>query len=108
MGRTRDADPGRRWPGAHRHGKELRQWDDASTAAKEALRKKSDDIDARLVLIEVCRATGDADAARDLVQEVSKLKPEFSVAKWAETQPYKDLAVLERITANLRSAGLPS
>ena len=30
------------------------------------------------------------------------------LAKWAETQPYKDPAVLERITANLRSAGLAS
>ncbi|MGH8689398.1 MAG: tetratricopeptide repeat protein [Burkholderiales bacterium] len=88
--------------------KEIRQWDEATTAAREAVRMKADDVDARLVLIEVCRAIGNADAAQELVQEASKLKPDFSVAKWAETQPYKDLAVLERITANLRSAGLAS
>jgi len=29
-----------------------------------------------------------------------------NVSQWARTQPYKDLAVLERIAANLRSAGL--
>jgi adenylate cyclase len=88
--------------------KEIRQWHEATAAAKEALRKKSDDIDARLVLIEVCRATGNEGSARELVREVSQLRPDFSVSRWAETQPYKDLAVLERITANLRAAGLAS
>jgi len=88
--------------------KELRQWEDATAAAREALRKKSDDVDARLVLIEVCKAARSADAVRELVREVAAIKPDFSVEKWAETQPYKDPAVLERITANLRSAGLAS
>jgi hypothetical protein len=36
----------------------------------------------------------------------STLQPDFSLAKWAETQPCRNLAVLERISANLRSAGL--
>ena len=43
---------------------------------------KADDVEARLVLIEVCRASGQADSARELVRENSKLRPEFSVAKW--------------------------
>ncbi len=88
--------------------KELQRWDEATAAAKEAMRKKSDDIDARLVLIEVCRATENEGSAREFAREVSTLRPDFSVSKWAETQPYKDLAVLERITANLRSAELAS
>lgn len=88
--------------------KEIRRWDDATAAARDALRIKPEDIDARLVLIEVYRATGNEGSARELVREVSMLQPDFSVSKWAETQPYKDLAVLERIAADLRSAGLPS
>ena len=88
--------------------KEARQWDEATAAAREAMRMKADDVEARLVLIEVSHAIGNADAARELVQELSKLKPDFSVAKWAETQPFKDPAVLQRITANLQSAGLAS
>ena len=88
--------------------KDIRRWDEATAAATEALRKKSDDVDARLVLIEVCRATGNEGSAREFVREVSTLRPDFSVSRWAETQPYKDPAVLERITANLRSAGLAS
>jgi len=88
--------------------KELRRWDEATAAAGEAVRKKSDDIDARLVLIEVCQATGNEGAARELGREVSTLQPDFSVSRWAEAQPYRDLAVLERISASLRSAGLAS
>ena len=86
--------------------KEIRQWNEATAAAREAVRMRADDIDARLVLIEVCRATGNEGSAREYVREVSTLQPDFSVSRWAQTQPYKDPAVLERITANLRSAGL--
>jgi adenylate cyclase len=88
--------------------KEIRRWEEATAAAREAVRMRPDDIDARLVLIEVCGATGNEGAAREFAREVSTLRPDFSVSGWAETQPYKDLAVLERITANLRSAGLAS
>jgi hypothetical protein len=88
--------------------KELRQWDEAAAAAREAIRKKSDEVDARLVLTEVCAAIGDRISVQQLTQEVSTLLPDFSLSNWAETQPYRDLAVLERITADLRSAGLPS
>ncbi len=86
--------------------KELRRWDEAREAAKDVLRAKADDIDARLVLIEACRASGDSDAAREYVREVATLKPDFSVSAWAEMQPYKDAAVLDRISAGLRAAGL--
>jgi tetratricopeptide (TPR) repeat protein len=87
--------------------KELRLWNDASAACQETLRKKADDLDARLVLIEIGRATGDEAAARVLAGEVTTVKPDFSVAKWAATQPYRDGAVLERISRVLREAGLP-
>ncbi|MBI2160510.1 MAG: hypothetical protein HYU25_09070 [Candidatus Rokubacteria bacterium] len=86
--------------------KEIRRWGDATAVAKEALRMRPEDIEARLVLIEVCQATGNEGSARELAHEVSALRPDFSVSRWAETQPYKDPAVLERISASLRSVGL--
>lgn len=86
--------------------KELREWDEAVRTAKEVVRAKPDDVDARLVLIESCLAAGDAAGARQLADEVRKLQPEFSLQKWAERQPYRDPAVLERIVARLREAGL--
>jgi adenylate cyclase len=86
--------------------KELREWDEAVRMAKELVRLKPDDVDARLVLIESCLANGDAAGARQLVDEVHKLQPDFSLQKWAERQPYRDPAVLARIVARLREAGL--
>ena len=87
--------------------KELRLWSDASAACQEALRKRPDDLDARLVRIEVGDATGGETAARALAGDVVALKPDFSVSKWTGTQPYRDPAVLERIAQVLREAGLP-
>ncbi len=86
--------------------KEMHAWEDAATAAKDLLRMKPDDLDARLVLIESALGSGDQDAADQYVQDIRKLQPEFSLAPWAERQPYRDRAVLERILTHLRGAGL--
>lgn len=87
--------------------REAGRWGEATAAAREALRVRPEDIDARLVLIDVCQLTGNEGAARELARELSALKPDFSVAKWAASQPYQDRVALERISARLRSAGLP-
>lgn len=87
--------------------KELHLWSEASAVCQEALRKRPDDLDARLVRIEVGDATGGETAARALADDVVALKPDFSVSKWTGTQPYRDPAVLERIVQVLREAGLP-
>lgn len=86
--------------------KETGQLADAASVAKEVLRMKPEDVDARLVLIESSLAAGDSAAAREFADEIRKLQPEFSVSKWAERQPYREAAVLERIVARLGEAGL--
>ncbi|HZM33050.1 MAG TPA: adenylate/guanylate cyclase domain-containing protein [Burkholderiales bacterium] len=86
--------------------KELREWDDAAKAAKDLLRMKPDDADARLVLIEAALACGDKAGAGQYVEEIRKLQPQFSLDAWAARQPYRDAAVLERILGRLREAGL--
>jgi adenylate cyclase len=86
--------------------KEIRQWNDAGQVAKQVIRAKPDDVDARLVLIETCLGAGDGGAAREFAGEIRKLQPGFSLSQWAERQPYRDPAVLERIVAALREAGL--
>ena len=87
--------------------KELGLWDEASAACQAALKKKADDLDARLVRVEIGRATGEEAAAYVLAGEVTGVKPDFSVTKWAATQPYRDATVLQRISRTLREAGLP-
>jgi tetratricopeptide (TPR) repeat protein len=86
--------------------KELRQMDEAVQVAREVLRMKADDVEAHLVLIEASLAAGDLAAAQQLAGEVRTLQPSFSVQDWAERQPYSDAAVLQRIVARLREAGL--
>lgn len=86
--------------------KEMREWQEAAGAAKGLLRMRPDDVDARLVLIEAALAAGDGAAASQYAEEIRKLQPQFSLADWAERQPYRDPKVLERIVATLRDAGL--
>ena len=87
--------------------KELRLWSEATAACQEVLRKKTDDLDARLVQIEIARSTGNDTAARALAAEVMEAKPDFSVSNWAATQPYRDAAVLALISRALCESGLP-
>jgi adenylate cyclase len=88
--------------------KELGLWEEAIGACQAALRKKPDDIDARLVMIEAHEGAGNHDAALALAKEVLALRDQFTVSGWVKAQPYKDPAVLERIGAALRAAGLPA
>jgi len=37
---------------------------------------------------------------------VQRLVPQFSVERWKQMAPYKDPAVIERLAAALRKAGL--
>ena len=86
--------------------KEMREWDEAARTAKELLRMRPDDADPRLVLVEAALAAGDKAGAAQYAEEIRKLQPQFSLAAWAQRQPYRDPAVLERILARLREAGL--
>jgi adenylate cyclase len=42
-----------------------------------------------------------------LAQDIIGIDPSFSLAKYAESQPYKDAEMLERLIESLREAGLP-
>ncbi|NIO40642.1 MAG: tetratricopeptide repeat protein [Burkholderiales bacterium] len=87
--------------------KEDGQLDNATAAAREALRLKPDDLDARLILIDAYQAAGRNARAHEIAQELLAIDPDFSLARWSELQPYREGAVLTRIVASLRRAGLP-
>ena len=88
--------------------KEYGQLDNATAAAREALRLKPDDLDARLILIDAYRSAGREARAQEIAQELLAIDPTFSLAKWSATQPYREPATLDRIAGNLRAAGLPA
>jgi adenylate cyclase len=49
---------------------------------------------------------GDPKKAAAAVAKIFAIEPTFSLARWAQVQPYKDPAHLERILGSLRKAGL--
>jgi tetratricopeptide (TPR) repeat protein len=80
--------------------------DNATAAAREALRLKPDDLDARLVLVDAYESAGRNARAHEVAQEVLAISPDFSLAKWSSTQPYREGKTLKRIVESLRKAGL--
>ncbi len=80
--------------------------EEAIAAAKTALELDENHIDPYLMLAASNVVLGHGEDAHWAAEKVRKLKPAFSLAEFAETQPYKDRKHLERLMAQLRSAGL--
>jgi len=64
-------------------------------------------IPARLALISAESALERPEQAVAAASAVLKDRPDFSVARFARTQPFRDKAVRERYVEALRAAGLP-
>jgi TolB-like protein len=76
-------------------------------AALRGIRLSSSDRDARLVLCTDYILAGQREQAQRMAQEILTIDPAFSIAGYAESQPYKDADTLRRLMDNLRQAGLP-
>ena len=76
------------------------------SAAKHSIRLSPVDLDARLILCSDYNIAGRREQAQRLVSDIVKIDPAFSIAKYAEYQPYKDKETLQRLCENLREAGL--
>lgn len=50
---------------------------------------------------------GMMDEARAHAREVMRLHPEFTIGRWRQRPPYRDIAILEHYIDGLRKAGLP-
>lgn len=83
------------------------QMDFAVSAAQEGLRIAPQAVNCRLILASALVRGGWAADARRIAGEVAGLAPDFSLARHAAQEPYRDQAVLDRVIGELRSAGLP-
>jgi len=82
------------------------QYEEAAAAAEEVLASDRDNLDALLVLASAQAASGQTDAARRVAHRVRRVKPDFTLDKFAASQLYKDPQNLEQVLAMLRKAGL--
>jgi hypothetical protein len=73
---------------------------------KKSLNGSPADLEAQLLLAAVYSELGREEEARAAAAEVVRINPKWSLEVWKQRVPYKDPAMLERIFAALRKAGL--
>ena len=82
------------------------RYEEAMTAAYEALAIAPDSIDSRIVLAAALVETGRIEAATETATEIRSLDPTFSLTGFSISRPYRDPVVLEGLTKSLEAAGL--
>jgi TolB-like protein/predicted Zn-dependent protease len=80
--------------------------DEAIAALKKSLNGSPADLDAHLLLAAVYSELGRDAEAQAEAAEVRRINPKWSLEVWKQRVPYKDPAMLERVFAALRKAGL--
>jgi TolB-like protein len=76
-------------------------------AAQEAWRLAPAHVDALVTLCSDYSLTEEGDKARNVAGQIIALDPEFRVASFVSTQPYRETAKLDRLSNALTAAGLP-
>jgi adenylate cyclase len=82
------------------------RYEEAIESAKEVIKTDKDNLDAFLILAGANAALDRQNEASKAASEVQRIKPDFTLKKYAKTQRYKDPKKLEQITGMLQMAGL--
>ncbi len=82
------------------------QQEEAAAAARGTIQMAPDNLEAQVMLAAALAAAGHLDEADSPQQEIRRIKEDFSLEGFAESQPFKDPADLDRMMADLRAAGL--
>ena len=82
------------------------RYEKAIESAKEVLKRDEDNLDASLILAGANAALDQQEEASKAASKVQRIKPDFSLKKYAETQPYRDPKILKQVTSMLQRAGL--
>jgi TolB-like protein/Tfp pilus assembly protein PilF len=80
--------------------------EEAIAALKKSLNGSPADLDAHLFLAAVYSELGRDAEAQAAAAEMLRINPKWSLEVWRQRVPYKDPAMLERVFAALRKAGL--
>jgi adenylate cyclase len=76
-------------------------------AAERGIGMSPGDRDLRIVLCGAYGLAGQPQRARPVAEAIVAAEPGFSIRKYVESQPYKEAAMLQRLSDSLRQAGLP-
>jgi TolB-like protein len=82
------------------------RFEEAITAAREALSYDEEYLDALVILAGASAATNHIEDAADIAGKIRQIQPDFTLEKFARTQPYKDPENLEQLLLLLRQSGL--
>lgn len=82
------------------------RFEEAITAAKEALRYDRDYLDALVILAAASVAANHMEDAARIAGKIRMIQPDFTLEKFARTQPYKNPETLEQLLLMLRQSGL--
>jgi tetratricopeptide (TPR) repeat protein len=82
------------------------QYDEAIAAATEAAKSDNNNLGAFLILAGANTVLDRPEASQKAIAEIRRITPDFSLEKYAATQPYKDPATLQQIIRTLQKAGL--
>jgi TolB-like protein len=82
------------------------QYEEAITSAKEVLKSDEGNLDAFLILAGANAALDQQEEASKAATEIKRIKPDFLLKKYAETQPYRDPKILKQVTNMLQRAGV--
>lgn len=81
-------------------------FEDAIAAGNQALALAPDSVTARVILCASFAESGRLVVAKEAVREILSLDPGFTLARFADSQPYQDPSVLSRLIESLQQAGL--
>ena len=83
----------------------LGQYEEAVEAARSTLDIAPDMLEAKVILAGALVAAGRAEEAGSVVQEIYRIRSDFTLESFAQTQPYKNAEPLDGLLADLRTAG---
>ena len=82
------------------------KYQEAITASHAAIELRATDVDSYLTLAASNVATDCPEQARSAADKILELVPNFNLAEFGETQPYREQKHLDRLLDHLRNAGL--
>lgn len=82
------------------------RYEEAITAAKASIGLNDRNVEPFIMVAASNAALGRTEEAGAAGQEIMKVKPQFNLADFAKSQPYKNQKALDRLIAQLNSAGL--